>query len=77
MDFRQFNIGCEFTTSTGRWRVTDVGTRVVIAIKLDEGDPIWNEGPPYVKAEFVFDETDFEACELIGTQTQFGEHARY
>lgn len=34
MEFSDFEIGREFWTRSGRWRCTDVGTRVVIAIKL-------------------------------------------
>ena len=37
------------------WRVTDVGTRVIVAIKHTPG---WMEGPPYALAEHVFDEDD-------------------
>ncbi|MBA8877881.1 hypothetical protein [Phyllobacterium myrsinacearum] len=65
MKLQDFSIGTEFLTATGRWRVTDVGTRVIVAIKLDNGDPTWNEGPPYAKAEIVFDETDFGGCEPL------------
>lgn len=52
-------IGDEFTTATGRWRVTDVGTRVVVAIKVSSvSDPSWLDGPPYAVVETVFDEHD-------------------
>jgi hypothetical protein len=37
------------------WRVTDVGTRVVIAIEYRPG---WMSGPPYAVVEIVFDEND-------------------
>jgi len=30
-----FQIGTEFFTATGKWRCTDVGTRVVVAISLE------------------------------------------
>jgi hypothetical protein len=43
------------------WRVTDVGTRVVIAI---EHKPGWMEGPPYALAERVFDENDHAVMKL-------------
>ena len=35
MKHSDFQIGCEFTTSVGRWRCTDIGTRVVVAIRID------------------------------------------
>lgn len=65
MTFDEFRIGMEFYTHTGKWRCTDVGTRVIVAIRLDhEDDPSWYNGPPYAVAESVFDEDDFEGCAL-------------
>ena len=31
-----FSIGMEFTTDTGQWRCTDIGTRTITAIKISE-----------------------------------------
>lgn len=64
----EFRIGLEFTTALGdkRWRCTDVGSRVVVAISLDIPDEYraqWLRGPPFAVAEFVFDECDLPACE--------------
>lgn len=54
----QFPIGTYFVIE-GRdhaiWRVTDVGTRVIVAIKHTPG---WMEGPPFALGEHVFDEDD-------------------
>ena len=36
MILADFQIGTEFLSGTGHWRVTDVGTRTVIAIRLDK-----------------------------------------
>lgn len=59
-----FKIGTEFLTAAGRWRCTDVGKRVVLAIRLDrDDDPSWYAGPPYAAAETVFDEYDMQECE--------------
>lgn len=77
MQHSDFKIGTEFTTVTGRWRCTDVGTRVITAIHLD--NPVvgaaalvnpgsldsWFNGPPYAVMEVVFDENDFAGCELV------------
>ena len=63
MELADFHLGLEFHTATGRWRVTDVGTRTIIAIKLDQDDPRNYNGPPYSIAESVFDEDDFGGCE--------------
>lgn len=67
MKLSDFHVGLEFYSETGKWRCTDVGARVVVAIKL-EGEPsCWN-GPPYSVAETVFDEHDFGGVclELMG-----------
>lgn len=67
MKLEQFRIGVEFTTDDGtrRWRVTDVGTRTVAAIRLQPGqDDSWYNGPPYAVLEQVFDEYDIEGCEF-------------
>ncbi|WP_257540232.1 hypothetical protein [Sphingobium sp. CFD-1] len=47
-----FVIGGEFMMSGSRWRCTDVGTRIVVAIKLDAPDSNWYNGPPYAVAEY-------------------------
>lgn len=36
MDHVDFRIGLEFRCGDGRWRVTDVGTRTVVAIRVDQ-----------------------------------------
>lgn len=59
-----FQIGLEFYTASGKWRCTDIGTRVIVAIKLDQTDESWYNGPPYAVAETVFDEYDFGGCSL-------------
>jgi hypothetical protein len=63
MEHADFRIGMEFFTATGRWRVTDIGTRTIIAIKLDHTDPRNYNGAPYSIVESVFDEYDLEGCE--------------
>lgn len=35
MKHSDFRIGTEFTTSGGRFRCTDVGTRTIVAIRVD------------------------------------------
>ncbi len=58
----EFRIGQEFYTATGKWRCTDIGTRVIVAIKLDQGDPRNYDRSPYSVVEHVFDEYDIEGC---------------
>jgi hypothetical protein len=62
MKHSDFKIGLEFMTATGRWRFTDIGTRTVIAIKLDQDDPRNYNGPPYSIVESVFDAYDLKGC---------------
>jgi hypothetical protein len=57
-----FRIGLEFYTGSGKWCCTDVGTRIIVAIKLDKEDASWYKGPPYAVAEQVFDENEMEGC---------------
>lgn len=66
MTIDDFRIGMEFEMSDARWRCTDIGRRVVVAIKLDRPeDPSWYNGPPYAVAECVIDEYDLPACEPV------------
>lgn len=64
----QWKIGQRFTISGGSdvLRVTDVGSRVVVAMRLNTDDPSWNNGPPYAVVEEVFDEEDQAAMKPVG-----------
>ncbi len=62
MKFEDFLIGNEFYTASGKWRCTDLGTRVIVAIHLSYKDESWFEGPPYAVVEHVFNEYDFAGC---------------
>jgi hypothetical protein len=59
-----FKIGLEFWMSGSKWRVTDIGTRTIIAIRLDRSNPSRYNGPPYAIPEHVIDEYDLPACSL-------------
>ncbi len=60
-----FSIGEVFWCGGKRWRCTDIGSRVIVAILLDHDDDLsWYNGPPYAVAEQVFDEYDMEGCRL-------------
>jgi hypothetical protein len=67
MKHSDFTIGMEFTCGDKQWCCTDVGTRVIVAVCLDDyaEDSSWYIGPPYAVAEMVFDENDIEACEPV------------
>lgn len=78
MKHGEFKIGTEFSMSGNRWRCTDIGSRVIIAIRINfvvvagtksytltgaEADAQgWFKGPPYPVAEHVIDENDQEEC---------------
>lgn len=62
MDYSDFTIGAEFFPTAGRWRCTDIGTRVIIAMQLNAPDPSWYNGPPFAVTEVVFDENDLKGC---------------
>jgi hypothetical protein len=65
MRLSDFSIGLEFWMSGARWRCTGIGTRLVIAIKINhEDDPSWYEGPPYAEVESTIDAHDLKACSL-------------
>lgn len=60
-------IGGTFYCSGKEYRVTDKGTRVIVAVLVDDKvrkDPNWLDGPPYALAEQVFDENDFPVMSL-------------
>lgn len=65
MRHSDFRIGLEFFGDAGfRWRCTDVGTRTILAIRLDRTNPDWYQGPPYIAKEVVFDEPVIGRCHL-------------
>lgn len=65
MKHSEFYIGLEFMAGAGFWwRCTDVGTRTILAIRLDHDDSNWYQGPPYIAQEVVFDEREIERCYL-------------
>lgn len=55
-----FCIGTIFYSGSGKkWRCTDIGSRTIIAIEIEEErDESWYNGPPYAVVEQVFDEYD-------------------
>ena len=62
MKLQDFKISEEFYTNAGKWRCTDIGSRIIVAISLDQEDERNYNGPPYSVQEVVFDEYDFEGC---------------
>jgi hypothetical protein len=63
MRLDDFSIGDVFLCGDRRWKCTDIGTRVIVAVSMDDHeDSSWLNGPPFAVAEVVFDEFDVEAC---------------
>lgn len=62
MKHSEFEIGQNFFCNDEEWKCTDIGTRVIVAIKLSdlEGEPL--TGPPYVVYEHTLDEYDLRGC---------------
>jgi len=70
----EVKINNEFVCGGDTYRVTDVGTRVVVAINLSNHplDHSWFNGPTYAVAEIVFDEDDLQACTGLITKAKLG-----
>jgi len=64
MKIAEIQIGQVFFTASGQWRCTDIGTRTIVAIHLNQEDESNYNGPPYSIPECVFDEYDLEGCSL-------------
>jgi hypothetical protein len=57
MEHSEFEIGTEFYTESGLWRCTDVGSRTIVAVHVEDGYPAPSQAPPFSEAvEVVFDE---------------------
>ncbi|WP_213766934.1 hypothetical protein [Caballeronia sp. dw_19] len=63
-EFAEIEIGTEFwTTATYKWRCTDKGTRVIVAVRIVDGYPAPHHHPPFADAvEHVFDEYAIGGC---------------
>ncbi len=69
MKHSDFLIGRDFQCGPRRWRCTDIGTRVIIAVMLDhdKDDQSWYNGPPYALLETVSTNTTFRGVALTTT----------
>ena len=54
MRHEQFRVGIEFRCAGKRWRCTDIGKRVIVAVCLEPGE----------EDEQIFHEYDLPACTL-------------
>jgi len=65
LKYKDYKINEIFYTDAGKWKCTDIGSRIIVAISLDHEDERNYNGPPYSIQEVVFDEYDFEGCFTI------------
>jgi hypothetical protein len=61
-DTMAFEIGRPFTMGDRTWICTDVGTRTICAVLLDELAGSGDTGPPYSIVEEVLDGDDMDGC---------------
>jgi hypothetical protein len=62
MKHSEFVVGHRFSMSGQQYRCTDIGSRVVVAIRLNKADASWYTGPTYAVPELVIDEDSMPAC---------------
>lgn len=73
MQHTDFQIGTEFFTAAGKWRCTDVGTRVIVAIALEPRTMIRvrrGESGAHIKESFLSD----DSRDLAGPPYMVAEH---
>jgi hypothetical protein len=85
MKHSEFKIGEEFRCGGATWRTTDIGTRVIVAIRIDDGDGFASfclSGPccvmPYAEAAargwfkgppYAVEESVFDENDMMGCST--------
>ncbi|WGZ95935.1 MAG: hypothetical protein QJT81_08130 [Candidatus Thiothrix putei] len=72
MKHSDFEIGTEFFTASGKWRCTDVGTRVIVAISLEPRETVrlWTDAAgERVQETFISD----DPRDLIGSPYSVAE----
>lgn len=79
MKHTDFKIGTEFHVGDRRWRVTDVGSRVVVAIRLDAVEMGYSDGSSatftQAQAEFqgLFNGPPYAVNEVVFDEYDFEE----
>lgn len=61
-----FEIGKPFLMGDRVWICTDVGSRTICAVLLEELVAAGDSGPPYSICETVLDRYDMDGCEALG-----------
>lgn len=77
MEHNDFHSGLEFFTATGRWRCTDVGRRVVVAISLEPHTVVSHSqnasGMPVSKTALTDDQSWFNGPPYAVVEKVFDE----
>jgi hypothetical protein len=80
MEIGEFKIGQDFWCGKKRWRCTDIGSRVVVAICLEPHDTITSrngeqqDGPHRQDRSTSYDPTWFEGPPYAVAESVFDEH---
>ena len=75
MRLSEFSIGSYFFNNGIKYMCTDIGSRVVVAIRVY--DNVNLEGPPYSAMEIVLDETEINTCTITKQSRSFNNLPNY
>lgn len=73
MKHADFHIGMEFFTGAGKWRCTDIGTRVIVAISLEPRETVrvyWDKEGQRHEERYMSD----DPRDLLGPPYSVVEH---
>jgi len=76
MKHEDFSIGLEFYTTTGKWRCTDVGTRTIAAIRIDQVTVVSYNNETKERSERIVtdDPSWFNGSPYAVAESVFDEH---
>ncbi len=76
MKHSDFSIGLEFYTRVAKWRCTDVGTRTIVAIRIDQVTVIHSDGNGSITSETVSnDKSWFNGPPFAVAESVFDEYS--
>lgn len=74
MQHEDFSKGLEFHTAAGKWRCTDIGTRVIVAIRIGQVTACKHDHQNQTNTEIVTDdESWFDGPQYAVTEHVFDE----
>ena len=76
MKHLDFSIGTEFYTGDAKWRCTDIGTRTVVAIRIDQVTVTHSDGKGNTTSEVVTNDPSwFNGPPYAVAEDVFDEHS--